>query len=65
MSHWTLDVGIGYVRFAMILSRSGLIFPCNVGVGAFLLNISDARADGGAFRARLPSAEALARDRFR
>jgi Major Facilitator Superfamily len=29
MSHWTLDVGIGYVRFAMILSGlgSGLIFP--------------------------------------
>jgi DHA2 family multidrug resistance protein len=29
MSRWTLDVGIGYVRFAMILSGlgSGLIFP--------------------------------------
>ena len=29
MSHWTLDVGIDYVRFAMILSGlgSGLIFP--------------------------------------
>jgi len=29
MSHWTLDVNIGYVRFAMILSGlgSGLIFP--------------------------------------
>ena len=29
MSQWTLDVGIGYVRFAMILSGlgSGLIFP--------------------------------------
>jgi DHA2 family multidrug resistance protein len=29
MSHWTLDVGIGYVRFAMVLSGlgSGFIFP--------------------------------------
>ncbi len=29
MSHWTLDVGINYVRFAMIVSGlgSGLIFP--------------------------------------